>query len=233
MMKKITMSVFCLLLYMPSFSQVRQEIFYTFARSAERGMESGENFLSLFYAADFEKVNLSAGFQSGAELTDITLKGEFFPFRFENAKGNVKRLGTDLIYHVQYHDCYCEQDFLLGIDFEWRSLYGFFIKTAAWMKYKYADIYSVSKGISKIEPDACFALGKVFKTGTTVSVSHGFHSMYRYNSASESVFTFSVRQDFKAGISLKTEVEVCFTDQMASVNHLESSQFRLALGVRF
>ncbi|MBO6176960.1 MAG: hypothetical protein J6O39_05395 [Treponema sp.] len=233
MMKKITMAVFCLLLCMPSFSQVRQEIFYTFAHSVDRGMEGGENFLSLSYGAEFNKVNLTAGFQSGAELTDITLKGEYFPFEFENEKGSIKRLGTDLIYHVQYHDYYCEQDFLWGIDFEWKSLHGFFIRTATWLKYKYTDIYSVIKSTSKIEPDAYFAFGKVFDSGTTVSLSHGFHSMYRYNSASESVFTLSVRQDFNAGISLEAETEICFTDQMAAVNHLESSQFRVAMGVRF
>ncbi|MBE6355427.1 hypothetical protein [Treponema sp.] len=232
-MKIFFTSVLFFLILTPSFSQVRQEIFYTFAHSVDRGMEGGENFLSLSYGAEFNKVNLTAGFQSGAELTDITLKGEYFPFRFENAKGNVKRLGTDLVYHVQYHDYYCEQDFLWGIDFEWKSLHGFFIRTATWLKYKYTDIYSVIKSTSKIEPDAYLAFGKVFDSGTTVSLSHGFHSMYRYNSVSESVFTFSVRQDFNAGISLKAETEICFTDQMAAVNHLESSQFRVAMGVRF
>ncbi len=215
------------------FSKENHEVFYTFTHVFDRGLESNNNYPSLYYKGQWDKASFTGAFQSGRDLTDITLAAEYFPFIFTGQNNSQKKLGCDFIYHVQYHELFCEQDFLLGTDFNWKTGSGFFLGTSFWLKYKYTDIYGIKDGITKFEPDISFTVAKDFSYGTRLGFTHAFHSLFRYNSATESVFTFFVRQDFSKGLSIKTEADFVFTDHLAAVNHLESSALRFALGVRF
>lgn len=233
MKKNIFLLILCAFFSFSLFAQVNQEVFYSFSHVFDRGMESNQNYLSASYNFQSEKTEVFAGFQTGSLLNDGTLALSYIPFVFISDDGNTKKLGYDLIYHIQFHDSFCEQDFLFGSDFQWITKRKFFIKAALALKYKYTNLYSIEKSLSKVEPDLFFSFGKTFACGTSLSLTHAFHSDFRYNSISQAVYTFCVRQDLDKGLVLKAEAEASFTDQMAAVNHLESFLLRFFMGVRF
>ncbi|MBO4404700.1 MAG: hypothetical protein J5780_05145, partial [Treponema sp.] len=199
---------------------------FTLSHSFGYGLERNQTFFSAAYYYEGSIIKTSAGFQSTDELKDLTFKAAWLPFVFEKQKGT-RQLGTNFIYHVQLHDVYTENDFVIGLDYLWKGNSGFLLKTETALIIKETYIDALNEPLNKWDFTASLYAEKKFTRGTAVYFSHAFHSRYRYPSIDTNIFSIGASQLIQSHLRFLADAEFTFTDMIVNVKYLSSAVVNL------
>lgn len=209
----------------------RQAIEFTLSNSADYGIEPDQTFVSLSYSYDSDNLTAFGGFQNTGGLLDLVSDSSYMPFVSET-ESRIRSMGLGFLHHMQFHSLYTENDFLLTYRCRWNYFSGLSFDFRTGLFYKIADIKSMSENISELGPDFSFHVSKEFQTGTRIYFNWGFHTFFRYPTFGNPSYALGIMQHYK-NIAAGLEGEITFTDQIVTVNHIDSAMLKFIWRVEF